>query len=160
MFRDIYPEETAIRLIPNRVFPKPDRLVECKLLDALIFVDLQAKVHVTLYDKRDDYNFFVNRFPDIDSNVSRTQSISTFFGKIVRLFRLNTHPEGFLENVGSVAAYLVFYKRYLKEELRSLFSRFLRTQKGNPRLFGLQSDLLSLFDYFLQTRTEKLAASL
>jgi hypothetical protein len=54
MFRDIYPEETGSRLIPNLVIPRPDRLVECKLLDAHIFVDLQAQVHVTLYEKRDD----------------------------------------------------------------------------------------------------------
>jgi hypothetical protein len=85
MYQDIYPPETGIRLIPNQVVSKPGRLVECKLLDTLIFVDEQGVVHVTLYDKRDDYNFFVNRFPDIDSNVSRGQSISTFYGEIVRL---------------------------------------------------------------------------
>jgi hypothetical protein len=119
MYRDIYPEETRIRLVPNQVEPKPDRLKECKLLDSLIFVDLEGVVHVILYDKRADYSFFVNRFPDIDSNVSRAQSISTFHGKIVRLFRLNTHIRGFFENVGHVAAFLIFHKRCPREELRS-----------------------------------------
>lgn len=99
MYRDIYPYETGIRLVPNIVDLRPDRLVDCKLLDALIFVDLEGVVHVTLYDKREDYHFFVNRFPDIDSNVSRIQSISTFYGEIVRLFRINTHSESFFENV-------------------------------------------------------------
>jgi hypothetical protein len=51
MYRDIYPEETGIRLVSNRVKLKPGRLVESKLLDTLIFVDLEGVVHVTLYDK-------------------------------------------------------------------------------------------------------------
>jgi hypothetical protein len=107
MFKDIYPPETGIRLVPNRVVPKHGRLVECKLLDLLIYVDCKGIAHVTLYDKREDYDFFVNRFPDIDSNVSRAQSISTFYGEIVRLFRINTHPEGFLDNIAQTAAYLI-----------------------------------------------------
>jgi hypothetical protein len=111
MYRDIYPEQTGIRLVPNQVVPQPEHLVECKLLDALAFVDLEGKVHTTLYDKRDDYKFFVNRFPDIDLNVSRAQSISTFYGELVRLFRLNSHPKGFFSNVGHVAAYLIYHKR-------------------------------------------------
>jgi hypothetical protein len=99
MYRDIYPEKTGIRLLPNKVHHRADRLVDCKLLDSLIFVDTEGIVHVTLYDKREDYCFFVNRFPDIDSDNSRAQSISTFYGEIVRLFRLNTHSEGFFANV-------------------------------------------------------------
>lgn len=156
MFWDIYPEETGIRLVPSQVEPKPDRPKECKLLDFLIYVDLEGVVHVTLYDKRADYSFFVNRFPDIDFNVSRAQSISTFYGEIVRLFRLNTHTRGFFENVGHVAAFLIFHKRYPREELRSAFSRFLKTQKGNPRIFGQQKKLESLYDYYLQKRLEEL----
>jgi hypothetical protein len=59
MYRDIYPAETGITLIPNKVKLKPGRLVECKLLDTFIFVEQDGQVHVTLYDKRDDYKFFV-----------------------------------------------------------------------------------------------------
>lgn len=159
MYRNIYPEETGIRLVPNKVEPKPDRLTECKLLDSLIFVDPQRCVHVTLYDKRSDYNIFVNRFPDIDSNVARSQSISTFYGEIVRLFRLNTHTEGFFENVCHVAAYLIFHKRYPSDELRSAFSRFLKTQNGNPRLFGSKKNLELMYDYYLRKRIEELTNS-
>jgi hypothetical protein len=66
MYKDIYPEETGIRIVPNKVHPNLDHLVECKLLDTLIYVDLNGQVHVNLYGKRADYKFFVNRFPDID----------------------------------------------------------------------------------------------
>lgn len=85
----IYPAETNIKLVPNKVKLRPDRLVDGKLLDATIFVDLRGVVHVTLDDKREDGHFHVNRFSDIDLNVSRTQSISPFFGETVRLFWLN-----------------------------------------------------------------------
>jgi hypothetical protein len=159
MYRDIYPPETGIRLIPNKVTPNSERLVDCKLLDSLIFVDLNGVVHVTLYDKREDYNFHVNRFPDIASNVSRAQSVSTFYGEIVRLFRLNTHSEGFFANVSQVAAYLIFHKGYPQDDLRSAFSRFLDTQKGNPRLFGHKKDLLKDFDCHLHVRLTNLGFS-
>lgn len=160
MYSDIYPKETGIRLVPNKVDPSPDKLAECELLDTLIFVDLEGVVHVTLYDKRSDYRFHVNRFPDIDSNVSRAQSISTFYGEIVRLFRLNTHSLGFFNNIGHVAVYLVVHKRYPPRELRSAFSRFLGTQNGNPRLFGHQKNLELLYDFHLQKHIEKLTALL
>lgn len=158
MYRDIYPHGTGIRLVPNYVVPKPGRLVESKLLDTLIFMDLQGIVHVTLYDKREDYRFFVNRFPNIDSNVSRAQSISTFYGEIVRLFRLNTHSDGFLEIASQVAAYLVFHKRYPKNELITAFSRFADTQKGNPRLPGNKQDLVKIFSFYLDVRLDKLSS--
>lgn len=149
MYRDIYPPETGIRLIPNKVPLDPNRLVDCKLLDSLIFVDPQGIVHVTLYNKRGDYKFYVNRFPDIDSNVSRVQSVSTFYGEIVRLFRLNTHSESFFANVSQVAAYLIYYKCYPQNDLRQAFSRFLDTQKGNSRFFGDRRDLLKTYDCHL-----------
>jgi hypothetical protein len=158
MYRDIYPELTGIRLLSNQVVPQPEHLVECKLLDALIFVDLEGKVYTTLYDKRDDYKFFVNRFPDIDSNVSKTQSVSTFYGELVQLFRLNSHSKGFFSNVGHVAAYLIYYKRYPQHELKNAFSRFVKTQKGNPRLPGSVRDHEMMFTYYLTLSLEKLSS--
>jgi hypothetical protein len=152
MYRDVYPEETGIRLVPNRVEPKDGRLVECKLLDTLIFVDAQGVVHVTLYDKREDYSFSVNRFQDIDSNACKFQSISSFYGGIVRLFRLNTHTSGFFENVTDVASYLVKHKKYPEEELLSAFPRFLNTQVFNPRLMGAKKDLMTIFKYKLDRK--------
>lgn len=104
---------------------------------------------IIIYDKRADFNYFVNRFPDIDSNVSRAQSISTFYGEIVRHFRINSHLEGFLSNVTEVASYLVVHKRYPLQELRRAFSRFLETQKGNPRLLGMREDFETIFAFKL-----------
>jgi hypothetical protein len=86
MYWDIYLAETGIRLVPNRVKLKENRLVDCELLDATIFVDLQEVVHVTLYDKREDNHFHVSRFSDIDSNVSGIQSISTFLWRSCQTF--------------------------------------------------------------------------
>lgn len=152
MYRDIYPESTGINLIPNKVKPHPERLVQCKLLDTLIFVDLKGEVHVTLHDKRADYDFFVNRFPDIASTASLHQSISSFYGEIVRLFRLNTHSEGFFDNVADVAAYLIRSKNYPENELLITFSKFLDTQVFNPRLMGNKKDLELIFRYKLNQK--------
>jgi hypothetical protein len=152
MYKDIYPEETGIKLVPNKVNPKHGRLVECKLLDTLIFVDAEGIVHVTLFDKREDYNFFVNRFPDINSNACKFQSISFFYGEIVRLFRLNTHSTGFFVNITEVALYLIAHKQYPEEELINAFSRFLDTRVLNPRLMGTKKDLMTIFKYKLDRK--------
>jgi hypothetical protein len=50
IYRDIYPHDTGIRLVPNRVKLKEGRLLECKILDILVFVDSAGVTHVTLYD--------------------------------------------------------------------------------------------------------------
>jgi hypothetical protein len=154
MYRDIYPDETGICLIQNVLTPNTERPVECKLLDTLIYVDLNGQVHVTLYDKRDNYSFFVNRFPDIDSNACKFQSISSFYGEIVRLFRLNTHRDGFFENISEVAAYLIKHKRYPENEVHAAFSRFLNTQVFNPRLMATKKDLHTIFRYKLDRKLE------
>jgi hypothetical protein len=147
MYKDVYPEGTGLRLVPNRVNFKPGRLLGCKVLDILVFVDLAGTVHVTLHDKREDYDFYVNRFPDIDSNVCSSQSISSFYREIVRLFRINTHTEGFFENVSDLAAYMIRYKRYPEDELFAAFSRFLDTQVFNPRLMGTKKNLQTIYKY-------------
>jgi hypothetical protein len=149
MYKDIYPYETGIRIVPNKVQVKPGRLLKCKILDILVFVDSAGKTRITLYDKRDDNSFFVNRFPDIHSNVCRAQLISFFYGEIVRLFRINTPREGFFENTSEVATYLVKYKNYPEEELCLTFSRFLDTQVFNQRLMGTKKDLETIFKYHL-----------
>jgi hypothetical protein len=56
MFKDIYPHETGIRLVPNRVKLKEGRLLECKILDILVFVNLQVPYtsHYTTNEKTTD----------------------------------------------------------------------------------------------------------
>jgi hypothetical protein len=124
-------------------------------LDILVFVNSAGVIHVTLYDKREDYQFFVNRFPDINSNVCRSQSIASFYGEIVRLFRINTHPDGFFDNTSEVAAYLIKHKGYPEDELLAVFSRFLNTQVFNPRLMGTKKDLLTIFQYKLDKKLDR-----
>jgi hypothetical protein len=155
MYKDIYPHETGIRLVPNRVKLKEGRLLECKILDILVFVDSAGAIHVTLYDKREDYRFFVNRFPDINPNVCRSQSFASFYGEVVRLFRINTHSDGFFDNVSEVTAYLIRYKGYPENELLTVFSRFLNTQVFNPRLMGTKKDLLTIFQYKLNRKLDR-----
>lgn len=155
MYRDIYPHDTGIRLVPNRVKRKEGRLLECKILDILVFVDTAGVTHVTLYDKCEDYSFFVNRFPDINSNVCRSQSIASFYGEIVRLFRINTHLDGFFENVSEVTAYLIKQKGYPENELLAVFSRFLNTQVFSPRLMGTKKDLLTIFQYKVDKKLDR-----
>lgn len=87
MYRDIYPASSVIVLIPNEINPREGFKVESHFLDTLTCVTHGNEVHiVTLFDKRSSYDFFVNRFPDVDSTASETQSHSVFYGELVRIF--------------------------------------------------------------------------
>jgi hypothetical protein len=98
MYQEIYPEESGIKLIPNQVTLTNGNLFECRFLDMLTCKDSRGQIHITLHDKRFEYAFFVNRFPDDDTAASREQSHNTFYGELVRIFWINTDREGFLRN--------------------------------------------------------------
>ena len=100
----IYPEETGITLIPNRLTFSRDHVLECNLLDTHTFVDSQGQTHVTL--------------------------VLDFLRRSCPTFRINTHSQGFLQNVADMAAYLIVKKRYPQTPIVRAFSRFLDTQKG------------------------------
>lgn len=136
MYRDIYPETSGIVLIPNDVTLQDGRIAESNFLDTVTFVTENGEVHITLYDKRASYAFSVNRFPDINTNASRSQSHSVFYGELVRMFRINTHIEGFVRNAADTASYLIHQKGYDRDELFRLFRRFVASQKviNNPRM--------------------------
>jgi hypothetical protein len=127
MYKDIYPASSGITLIPNEVLPQQGRKVKSHFLDTLTYATDAGKKHITLYDKRSSYNFEVNRVLDIDTNASRLQSHSVFFEELVRIFRVNTHEEGFLQNSAETSAYLIVRKNYSQEILTRLFIRFVRS---------------------------------
>jgi hypothetical protein len=126
MYRDIYPESSGITLIP-KVIPKARRKIESHFLDTLTYVTHAGEVFITLYDKRSSYSFKVNRFPDVATNASRIQSHSVFYGELVRMFRIDTHVTGLLQNSAKIAANLIARKNYCRDKLTNLFIRFIRS---------------------------------
>jgi hypothetical protein len=98
MYQKIYPEGSGIKLLPNQVTLTNGNLFECRFLDTLTYKDSQGQIHITLHDKHFQYAIFVNIFPDYDIAASRIQSHNTFYGELVRIFRINTDRKGFLRN--------------------------------------------------------------
>jgi hypothetical protein len=86
------------------------------------------------------------------------QAHSVFFGEHVRMFRINTHERGFLQNSAEAAAYLIVRKRYSQDILTRFFLRFVRSQIeiGNPRLLSNESNLKKTFHTFLNASIELL----
>lgn len=158
MYRDIYPESSGIVLIINITVPRQGRLFECHFLDTLTYKTADGELHITLFDKRSSYNFEINRFPDVFSNVSRIQSHSVYFGELVRMFRINTHVTGFLQNSAETAAYLIVKKHYSRTTLTKYFVRFIRSQLSisNPRLPGTENSLKQSFEGFLKDEIRSL----
>ncbi len=69
-----------------------------------VFLDLEVKLenddilHKT-YNKTDDYNFQVVRYPAYDSNISYQLCINTIHGEIIRLYRNSSQLNDFIDRI-------------------------------------------------------------
>jgi hypothetical protein len=157
MYQEIYHEESCIKLIPNHVTLTNGNLLECRFLDTLTYEDTRGQIHITLHDKRFEYAFFVNRFPNYDTAASRIQSHNTFYGELVRIFRINTDREGFLRNTAQTEAYLIFIKHYDTIILQALKRRFAISQSVNRNRFPWSTDdFLTVSQFYTQEEITRL----
>ena len=72
---------------------------EATFLDLSIKLD-NGKLTYNLYDKRNDFNFNMVRFPDMNSNIHLSTLKNVTFTQILRSLRVNSEVAGFCENVG------------------------------------------------------------
>ena len=54
-------------------------------------------VETSVYNKTDDFNFAVVRYVHAESNTSKSVGLNTFFGQLVRLARLSSTRQSFVE---------------------------------------------------------------
>ena len=48
-----------------------------------------------IYDKRDDFNFYIMNFPFLDGAVPRTTSYGVYISQLIRFARVSSHVDDF-----------------------------------------------------------------
>lgn len=99
-------------------------------LDLLIRPQQDGTLNLSLYNKTDDYNFEVIRYPHRDSCIPRRIGLNTLHGEILRIYRNCSRYSEFQERV---RALLVHFTRigYTKLEISE---QFMRTVSKNPNV--------------------------
>ena len=77
----------------------------CKsnFLDKTISI-YQGKFYFSLYDKRNDYDFFVISFPFLDGNIPKGQSYGVFISQLVIYARINCPFSRFIDQFKNLSS--------------------------------------------------------
>ena len=82
-------------------------------------------VKTKLYDKRDDFDFYIVKFPFLDGDVPRSASYGVYIFQLIQFARVSSHVDDFnIRNKVLTAKLLRQGYRYNK--LRKAFSKFYR----------------------------------
>ena len=115
----------------NRIYPPELQLNKANTSDTVApFLDLHLSisngfVSSKIYDKRDDFDFDIVKFPFLDGDVPRSTSYGVYISQLIRFARVSSHVADFnARNKSSTAKLLKQGYRYHK--LRKTFSKFYR----------------------------------
>ena len=78
-----------------------------------------------IYDKRDDFDFDIVKFPFLDGDVPRRASYGVYISQLIRLARVGNHVADFNARNKCLTAKLL-QQGYRYHKLRKTFSKFYR----------------------------------
>ena len=78
-----------------------------------------------IYDKRDNFDFFIVKFPFLDGDVPRPHSYEVYISQLIRFARVCRHVEDFNARNKCLTAKLL-KQGYRYHKLRKVFSKFCR----------------------------------
>ena len=113
---NIYPPELIVNLSSNST-------TNVNYLDLNMKIDNNSNLEISVYDKRDDFNFNIVNFPYLDSCIPRKPALGIFLSQLIRYARICTKFDDFSQRS------LILSKRlqnqgYKLKELRKLLIRF------------------------------------
>ena len=119
---------------------------KCNYLDMSISI-YSGKFKVTLYDKRNDYDFNVISYPYLDGNIPNNLSYGVFVSQLVRFAKINTTIEGFYNNLRYLVNKLV-KQGFNLAALRKKFVKFYNTKLNIWGKFGVDicDYVINMFD--------------
>ena len=92
-------------------------------LDLLLLIGRDGKLHTSIYDKRDDFNFHITNFPFLSSNIPSSPAYGVFISQLIRYARAWSSYECFILRVRRLFSKLL-KQGYLVERLKSSFRKF------------------------------------
>ena len=112
----------------NRIYHSELQLNKANVSDAeTSFLDLHLSisdgfVKTKIYDKRDDFNFDIVKFPFLDGDVPRSASYGVYISQLIRFARVSSYVEDFNTRNKILTATLL-RQGYRYHKLRKEFSK-------------------------------------
>ena len=121
----------AISGMVNRIYPPELQLNKANTSDTEApFLDLHLSisnrfVSSKIYDKRNDFDFDIVKFPFLDGDVPRSTAHGVYISQLIRFARVYSHVADFNARNKSLTANF-FQQGYRYHKLRNTFSKFYR----------------------------------
>ena len=96
-------------------------------LDLLLSIESDGQLRTSLYDKRDDFNFHITKFPFLSSNIPSSPAYGVFISQLIRYARACSSYECFILRAARLSSKLLgqgYVMERLKSSLRKFYGRY------------------------------------
>jgi len=116
--------------------------------DKATFLDLAVQINnlhciIKIYDKRDDFDFNIVTFPQLDGDVPSSPSYGTYLSQLIRFARVCNRVEDFNERNSFMSCKLL-KQGFLYHKLRKTFGKFYNRHFDLVKQF--HSSLINLIE--------------
>ena len=126
---EIYPSE----LILKNTTTTPS---EKSYLDTTLSIgEGNGTVRISVYDKREDFNFKIVNFPYLDSNIPRNPAYGVYISQLVRYARICNRKDDFIYRHRRLSLKLQ-QQGYKYQQLMKSFHKFYRSHSDELKKFG------------------------
>ena len=119
--KNIYPKE----LILNKENTTDDH---CTFLDLDMTINKKSNtIQTCIYDKRDDFNFTINNFPNLSGNIHAPRSHGIVISQLIRFCKACTKVDDFIERSKTMMTKLLnqhFLKFLLKKKISNFYDKY------------------------------------
>ena len=128
---EIYPSE----LILKNTTTTPS---ETSYLDTTLNIgEGNGTVRISVYDKREEFNFKIVNFPYLDSNIPRNPAYGVYISRLVRYARICCRKDDFIYRHRRLSLKLqVQQQGYKYQQLMKSFHKFYRSHSDELKKFG------------------------
>ena len=136
----------------DRIYPTELQLnranfsdTEAPFLDLNLYLS-KGTVSTKIYDKRDDFDFYIVNFPFLDGDVPRRTSYGVYIFQLIRFARASSNLNDFNYRNKALTAKLL-RQGYRNFKLRKAFCKFYRRHSALVRKIRRQSENTSATTY-------------
>ena len=97
--------------------------ISASYLDLLLSIERDGQLRTSLYDKRDDFNFHITKFPFLSSNIPSSQTYGAFISQLRRYARACSSYECFILRAVQLSSKRLWHG-YVMERLKSSLGKF------------------------------------
>ena len=96
-------------------------------LDLLLSIESDGQLRLSLFDKRDDFNFHITNFPFLSSNIPSSPAYGVFISQLIQYDMTCSSYECFILRAARLSSKILgqgYVMEHLKSSLRKFYGRY------------------------------------